>query len=113
MPGHPHAILAHCFQHNDIYVYAQLLSTVVKISVLHVGHRYTANSLFSFFLFFLIAFLFIFPAFFLVGTFSKKKTKSLDPKGRTPLFRRLTCFCQWPTAADKCVHSGWGLAPLR
>ena len=40
---HLDAILAHCFQHDDIYVYAQPFSTLVKKSVLRVGHRYTAN----------------------------------------------------------------------
>ena len=84
VPDHPHAILLHC-----TLLSAQLhlcvrsaLSTVVKKSVLRVGHRYTANifplffSLFIFSLFFphfvhsfffslaLLFFFFLFPLFF-------------------------------------------------
>ena len=40
----PYLHIAHCFQHNDIYVYAQPFPQSRKVCcALRVGHRYTAN----------------------------------------------------------------------
>ena len=62
----PYLYIAHCFQHNDIYVYAQPFSTVVKKSVLRVGHIHNGKHFsFFFFIFYFFFFFFTFPLFLL------------------------------------------------